>query len=109
MGAESARALLQLLLRKRKIADEGLRIPARPDPIEEFSSLLAPVAPMDAPPRPAALYSKRDVFRHCEIREQRRLLVNGRDKVRLRCQRIVVLNDAAVHLDGARIRLNGAR
>ena len=66
------------------------------------------MAPADSSPKAVAFERQSDVLGHCEIGEERGLLIDHGNAERFSGMRVVVVERNAVEMNGSRIRLHGA-
>ena len=106
VGADGLGDLDDLLLGHAERLDEPVGIDRRADPAEQLRRALPPGLPAQAAPGPAALERQRDVLGDGQVREERRLLVDGRDAEGARRVRIDVRHGLA--RDGQRAGIGAA-
>ena len=102
--AERARDFHELLLGHRESAGFGVGVNARADPLQQCARALPSLVPAHALPCAALLQPERDIFRHGQLGEKRRLLVDRRDAAHACRDGIVVKHALARDLKDARVR-----
>ncbi len=107
-GTEGTGDLHQLLLRHRERSDLRIGIDLGSDTAQQLLGGFSPGAPSDPAERPESLEPDPDVFRHREVGEQRRLLIDAGDTEAMGFSGREGRDPVAADLDGAFIGLMSA-